>query len=64
MAKKFSPPAEPKDFAKLLRSKATLSPGYASDLARAKKSPSLEKALEFERLYGIPPDFWQGRIAA
>lgn len=59
----FTPPDEPKEFAKLLRSKVELSVSYASELANGAKTPSLEKALEFEREYGIPPSFWQGRAA-
>jgi transcriptional regulator with XRE-family HTH domain len=58
MAKAFTPPEEPKDFAKLLASKVKVSPGYASDLANRKRTPSLSKAIAFERAYGIPPSFW------
>lgn len=56
--KRFTPPKEPKEFAKLLSSKVKLSGGYASDLASGKRKPSLAKAIEFERAYGIPCSFW------
>ncbi len=61
MKQQFTPPKEPKEFAKLLRSKVELSASYASELANGIKDPSLEKALEFERVYGIPPSFWGAR---
>jgi transcriptional regulator with XRE-family HTH domain len=63
MKQKFTPPAETPEFAKLLASKVKVSAGYASDLARGKRVPSLSKAIEFERAYGIPCDFWEGRSA-
>jgi transcriptional regulator with XRE-family HTH domain len=62
----FTPPEAPKEFAKLLASKVKVSPGYASDLARGQRVPSLSKAIEFEKAYGIPCDFWPrhaGRVA-
>lgn len=63
MKRKFTPPKDSSDFAKLLASKVKLSGGYASDLARGNRVPSLSKAVEFERMYGIPPSFWVGRAA-
>lgn len=59
----FSPPKKPADFARLLASKTKLSSGYSAELASGKKTPSLEKAVEFKRLYGIPPEFWIERAA-
>ncbi len=64
MAKKFSPPPDTTEFAKLLASKVKLSPGYASDLAHMKRRPSLEKAVKFEDAYGIPPRYWIERAVA
>lgn len=61
MKRKFTPPKEPKDFARLLVSEVVVSPGYASDLARGNRIPSLTKAVEFERTYGIPCAFWVER---
>jgi transcriptional regulator with XRE-family HTH domain len=66
MKQDFTPPEAPKEFAKLLASKVKVSPGYASDLARGQRVPSLSKAIEFEKAYGIPCDFWPrhaGRVA-
>lgn len=60
----FVPPEPPAEFAKLLSSKVKVSTGYASDLARGQRVPSLAKALEFEEAYGIPCDFWPRHAAA
>ena len=64
MKRTFTPPKEPSEFAKLLASKVKVSPGYASDLANGKRTPSLLKAVNFEREYGIPCRFWVERGAA
>ena len=61
MKRKFTPPETTPAFAKLLASKVVVSGGYASDLARGTRKPSLEKAIEFEKAYGIPPSFWLER---
>lgn len=61
MKRKFKPPAETPEFAKLLASKVKVSGGYASELASGSRKPSLTKAVEFERAYGIPPAFWLER---
>jgi transcriptional regulator with XRE-family HTH domain len=64
MSKRFTPPSDVTKFAKLLSSKVDLSAGYACDLARKNRTPSLEKAIEFEDAYGIPPRFWIERRTA
>lgn len=61
MAKPFTPPEKESEFAKLLASKVKVSTGYASDLARGVRKPSLSKAIAFEKAYGIPPSFWMER---
>lgn len=61
MGTKFAPPKDTADFAKLLASKVKVSVGYASDLARGNRIPSLKKAVQFRRLYGIPCEFWVER---
>lgn len=61
MKHRFVPPEKASDFARLLASKVKLSTGYASELANRVKTPSLKKAVEFERVYGIPCSFWAGR---
>lgn len=64
MKKRFVPPKDPAEFARLLASKIKVSTGYASELANGKRKPSLKKAVVFERVYGIPPSFWITRSAA
>lgn len=54
-------PTEPKELARLLVEKAGLSIGYASDLANAKREPSLKLAAQLERELKIPCLFWIGR---
>jgi len=63
MKRKFTPPTPASNFARLLSSKVQISPSYAWELASGQKRPSLEKALEFERAYGIPASFWHERPA-
>lgn len=62
MTQHFVPPEDSGDFARLLASKVKVSPGYASDLARGVRKPSLTKAVAFEKAYGIPPSFWTERV--
>lgn len=61
MKRKFTPPDDATAFAKMLASKVKVSGGYASDLARGLRKPSLSKAVAFERAYGIPCSFWMER---
>jgi hypothetical protein len=56
---RFSTPAA---LAKALTDKVGLSTGYASDLAHAKRAPSLKVAVEIERKMRIPPRWWIERM--
>jgi hypothetical protein len=61
MITEYNPPKTAAEFASLLKSKVKISNSYAWELAAGVKRPSLEKAVEFERQYGIPISFWSGR---
>lgn len=41
-----------------------ISPSYASELARKKRTPSLKKAVLIEQRLGISPRWWIDREAA
>lgn len=51
-------PSNPSDLARMLVDKAKLSVSYASELARAKRKPSLKLAMRLERDLKIPCQFW------
>jgi transcriptional regulator with XRE-family HTH domain len=56
---RYRKPPPPKEFARLLHQRMGMARGYASDLARGRRTPSLALAYRIRRELKISLDHWE-----